>query len=106
MADYSIYEAGEFKKLFGKLDGSVQTQINKALAKLSENPFHNSKTLNHPFLGKRSFRAGKYRIIFVICEECRMRKWQEYNQCAKCLDRTDNSVVLFTVGLRKNVYDR
>ena len=105
MAKYAVYETSEFLKNYGKLDGSVRAHVDRSLVRLAENPFHNSKTLSHPFLGKRSFRIGKHRLIFAVCEECRGRGWPDHNQCAGCRGRPDRSIILFTIGPRKNVYD-
>ena len=105
MAGHAAYETAEFRKSYGRLDGSVRAHIDRSLPRLLDDPFHNTKTLNFPFTGKRSFRIGKCRIIFAVCGECRSHHWQEHNQCSECLSRPDRSIVLFTLGLRKNVYD-
>jgi len=105
MPPFRAYQTEEFEKRFGKLDKSVRERVLKGIGRLLDDPARGSKLLQEPFKGKRSFRQGDYRVILSICEECRKNDWKAHNSCNGCEGRPDRSVILFTIGHRKNVYD-
>lgn len=64
---YKIVLKKEVKKLIQKFPPSVQIFITKALnEKLVHNPLRLGKYLMHEYAGFKSWRVGKYRIVFHI----------------------------------------
>ncbi len=73
-----------FKKEFRRLPKKVQETVLKTLEKASDNPYA-GKRLEGKLEGLWRFRAGKYRIIYLI-------------------DEKESSIVFLDVGLRKSIY--
>ena len=81
--------------------------IIEAINTLQNNPYYNSERLDGEYKGKRKHEfRGNYRLIFVICEECRKLKHTRYNGCSNCGENKDNTLVLFDVGPRENFYNK
>jgi mRNA-degrading endonuclease RelE of RelBE toxin-antitoxin system len=87
-----------FHNLRARIDG-VETRILTDPYALTE-PLGSKGQLN--LKGCRSARVGRnFRIIFVICEECRKEPDCDYCYCEGLSDRT---VVFLTVGPHDKAY--
>jgi mRNA-degrading endonuclease RelE of RelBE toxin-antitoxin system len=90
-----------------KTYSSLRERIHKKIGQISANPYAGTERLGHPpgalnLKGCRSARVGQnFRIIFVICEECRKEPECEYCFCEGLDDRT---VVFLTVGPHEKAY--
>ncbi|MCF2138287.1 MAG: type II toxin-antitoxin system RelE/ParE family toxin [Candidatus Thorarchaeota archaeon] len=103
--DWQAALTDQFLKARKKLkDKKVRNRIDTGIHDILSDPYHNSKVLVG--LGYRSRRFGKYRILYQICEDCRLRGVEDMIGCANCDQTPDNTVVFLAFGLRKNVYDR
>jgi len=77
------------------------------MARVLENPYHNTERLGHEpgqanLRGCRSARIDRnFRLVFVICEECRAVPECEYCFCEGLPDQT---VVFLTVGTHERAY--
>ncbi|PIU67811.1 MAG: hypothetical protein COS84_03350 [Armatimonadetes bacterium CG07_land_8_20_14_0_80_40_9] len=86
---------------------SIQKRIDKKISKVLSNPYHNTEFLDDVLgrlnlKGCRSIRIDRnFRIIYVICEECRKIKDCEYCFC-EGLD--EKSVVFLTVNTHREAY--
>jgi mRNA interferase RelE/StbE len=74
-----------FAKEFDKLPKSTKEQLLKALEKTVADPYAGTK-LRGKLERLWRYRAGKYRVIYVI-------------------DEKEKTVVFLDVGLRKSIYD-
>ncbi|MCD6554627.1 MAG: hypothetical protein J7M16_11540 [Anaerolineae bacterium] len=86
---------------------SMQARIDRRMARVLENPYHNTERLGHEpgqanLRGCRSARIDRnFRLVFVICEECRAVPECEYCFCEGLPDQT---VVFLTVGTHERAY--
>ncbi len=86
---------------------SLRDRIRKKVDQISSDPYVGMERLGHPpgainLKGCRSAHVGQnFRIIFVICEECRQEPECEYCFCAGLSDQT---VVFLTVGPHEKAY--
>ena len=100
------YEA-VYEKLFARnlrRYSSAQRSIKRRVERVLIDPYYNTETLGDAseklnLLGCRS--ARNFRLIFVICEECRDIKECEY---CFCEDLPDKTVVFLTVGPHDKAY--
>jgi len=101
----AVYEDLFVKNLrkYSSIKKSVKTKINRLL----KNPYQNTEFLaDHRgklnLTGCRSIRIDKnFRIIFVICEECRNIQSCEY---CFCEDLPDKTIVFLTIGPHDKAY--
>ncbi len=88
-------------------DSSLKAQIRKKVERLLENPYHNTEVLADSssklnLTDCRSARIDRnFRIIFVICEECRAISDCEFCFCENFADKT---VVFLTLGPHDAAY--
>jgi mRNA-degrading endonuclease RelE of RelBE toxin-antitoxin system len=86
---------------------SLRDRIHKKVEQISEDPYVGTERLGHPsgainLKGCRSAHVGQnFRIIFVICKECRKEPECEYCFCEGLPDET---VVFLTVGPHAKAY--
>jgi len=73
-----------FKRRFNLLPSKIKNRFLKIIEKLYDDPFMGIP-LKGRLKGKRKIRVGKYRLIYMIDEDC---------------------VVLLDVGLRESIYKR
>lgn len=99
-----------YEKLFVsnlKKYSSLKDRIRKKAEKLLENPYYNTEALADDrrklnLSGCRSARIDRnFRIIFVICEECRAVPYCEF---CFCDNLPGNTVVFLTVGPHDSAY--
>ncbi len=105
----SNYEA-VYEKLFVynlRRYSSMRQGIKRRVERVLLEPYYNTEILGDPsgklnLLGCRSARVDRnFRIIFVICEECRDIPESEYCFCENLSDKT---VVFLTVGPHDKAY--
>ncbi|MBF0230913.1 MAG: hypothetical protein HQK63_15200 [Desulfamplus sp.] len=105
----SKYEAF-YEKLFISniaLYSSIRERIKKRVERVIDNPYNNTELLADAsgklnLIGCRSAKIDRnFRILFVICEEC--RKFAECRFCL-CQDFPDKTVVFLTVGPHDKAY--
>jgi mRNA-degrading endonuclease RelE of RelBE toxin-antitoxin system len=103
------YEA-VYEELFARnlqKHSSLKARIRKKVAKILENPYHNTEILANSssrlnLIGCRSARIDRnFRIIFVICEECRAVPDCEFCFCESLADKT---VLFLTLGPHDAAY--
>ncbi len=63
---FKIFMTDEFERLFGRLDNSLQIQIEKEIEQLQINPYR-GKPLGYEFFREKKVR--NYRIYFLVYEE-------------------------------------
>ncbi len=86
---------------------NIRERIFKQVKRVSDDPYTNTGHLGHPpgainLKGCRSAHVGmNFRIIFVVCEECRNEPECEYCFCEGLPDQT---VVFLTVGPHDQAY--
>ena len=106
VSDYqAVYEDLFVKNLrkYSSIKKSIKNKINRLL----EDPYHNTEFLgDHKgklnLSGCRSIRIDKnFRIIFVVCEECRNIQVCEFCFCEKLPDKT---VIFLTIGPHDKAY--
>ncbi|QTA84069.1 type II toxin-antitoxin system RelE family toxin [Desulfonema magnum] len=105
----SNYEAVYEKRFVRNLRrySSLRQKIKRRVERILSDPYMNTEPLadasgNLNLLGCRSACADRnFRIIFVICEECR-----DIPECEFCFceDMPDNTIVFLTVGPHDKAY--
>ena len=106
MSDYgAVYEEKFVRNL--RRYSSMRQNIKRRVKRVLSDPYQNTEVLTDPsgklnLRGCRSARIDRnFRIIFVICEEC--RKIPECEYCF-CDDLPDKIVVFLTVGPHDRAY--
>ena len=82
---YKTIFTKSFKKEFRKLPKGIREIILKTLEKTIVNPYAGRK-LSGKLEGLWRYRAGKYRVIYMI-------------------DESESAIVFLDVGLRKSIYE-
>lgn len=101
---------GIYEKLFVqnlRRYSAIKERVKNKTARILEDPYFNTEALADAsgklnLVGCRSARIDRnFRIVFVICEECR-----SIPECEFCLceDFPDNTVVFLTVGPHDKAY--
>jgi len=86
---------------------NLRQRIQRRVEQILEEPYERTERLGRVsgglhLRGCRSARVGRnFRIIFVICEECRHIKECQY---CFCEGREDETVVFLTVGPHNRAY--
>ena len=86
---------------------SLRERIKKRIDQILADPYQNTEQLGFPpgglnLRGCRSAHIGRnFRIIFVVCEECRR---EPDCQFCFCEGRTDNTVVFLNIGPHDKAY--
>ena len=107
MSEHQVRYAPLFQKNLRRYR-SFKGRIRKRVAKILDDPYHNTEPLGRKpgglnLRGCRSARVGRnFRIIFVICEEC--RRMEECEYCF-CEGLPDQAVVFLTVGPHERAYE-
>ena len=106
MNDYQVvYEALFVRNL--RRYSSMRQPIKRQVHRVLSDPYHNTERLGDAngrlnLMGCRSARVDRnFRVIFVICEECRLIQQCEFCFCENLLDK---SVVFLTVGPHDKAY--
>ena len=106
MAEYEdVYEKQFLRNL--RRYASLKARIRKRIERLLENPYANTEALADPggklnLVGCRSARIDRnFRLIFIICEECRGIPECEY---CFCDDYPEKTIVFLTVGPHDKAY--
>jgi mRNA-degrading endonuclease RelE of RelBE toxin-antitoxin system len=87
---------------------AMRQRIKQRIDRVLDNPYHNTELLADAsgkldLRGCRSVRIDRnFRVIFVICEECRNIPACEFCFCDNLPDKT---VVFLTVGPHERAYD-
>ncbi len=106
MSNYeAVYEDRFVRNL--RRYSSIRQNIKRRIERVLNNPYQNTEVLTDAsgrlnLRGCRSARIDRnFRIIFVICEECREIKECEY---CFCDDLSAKTVVVLTVGPHDKAY--
>lgn len=106
MSDYeAVYEELFMRNL--RRYSSIRQQIKRRIDRVLTAPYHNTEFLGDAsgklnLVGCRSARVDRnFRIVFVVCEECRNIQECEFCFCEKLLDKT---AVFLTVGPHDKAY--
>jgi len=86
---------------------SLRARVKKRVDLILADPYQGTEQLGYPakgmnLLGCRSAHVGRnFRIIFVVCEECRRK-----TDCLYCFceGRTDKTVVFLNIGPHDKAY--
>jgi len=101
----AVYEKMFVKNL--KRYAALKQNIKRRVDRILSDPYHNTEQLGDAtgklnLTGCRSTRIDRnFRLVFVICEECRHMNECEYCFCDNLSDRT---VVFLTVGPHNKAY--
>lgn len=106
MTEYQAAYEKRFVKNLARY-GSLRQQIRRCVDRVIDNPYAQTEFLGDAsgklnLKGCRSARIDRqFRIIFVICEECR-----RIPQCEYCLceHHSDTTIVFLTVGPHDKAY--
>lgn len=102
--------ADHYLKLFHenyRRHANLRARVDRKLEQVLKDPYHNTEYLDDrsghlDLRGCRSIRIDRnFRIIFVICEECRRIPECRYCFCAGLADKT---VVFLTLGPHERAY--
>jgi mRNA-degrading endonuclease RelE of RelBE toxin-antitoxin system len=104
MSYQGVYTA-RFEKRYRTFQ-NIQPRIEKVVEQILANPYERTERLTQKsgfnLKGCRSARIGRnFRIIFVICAECRQEPACEY---CFCEGLADDTVVFLTVGPHAQAY--
>jgi mRNA-degrading endonuclease RelE of RelBE toxin-antitoxin system len=106
VAEYQPVYEEQFKRKLQRYSG-VRERIKRQVQRVLVNPYQNTELLCDPsgklnLRGYRSVRVGRnFRVIFVICEECRRVPDCQFCFCEGLPDKT---VVFLTVGPHERAY--
>ena len=106
MTEYQLVYEEQFKRNLSRYSG-MRERIKRQVQRVLTNPYQNTELLSDPsgklnLRGCRSTRVGRnFRIIFVICEECRRVPDCQFCFCEGLPDKT---VVFLTVGPHERAY--
>jgi mRNA-degrading endonuclease RelE of RelBE toxin-antitoxin system len=106
VAEYQPVYEEQFKRKLQRYSG-VRERIKRQVQRVLVNPYQNTELLSDPsgklnLRGYRSVRVGRnFRVIFVICEECRRVPDCQFCFCEGLPDKT---VVFLTVGPHERGY--
>ena len=106
LSDYEAVYEEKFVLNLGRYS-SMRKKIKRLVERVLSDPYQNTETLTDVsgrlnLRGCRSARVDRnFRIIFVICEECRKIPECEYCFCGGLKDKT---VVFLTVGPHDKAY--
>jgi mRNA-degrading endonuclease RelE of RelBE toxin-antitoxin system len=106
VSDYQAVYENLFVKNLRKYASIKKTAKNK-IDRVLDDPYHNTEFLSDHkgklnLIGCRSIRIDRnFRIIFVVCEECRNIKNCEFCFCDNLPDQT---VVFLTIGPHDKAY--
>lgn len=95
------------QKLYRK-DKTAKKLLENVLKDLMNDPYAGSYYLSGTGLlkGMRSMHAGKYRIVFAICEQCRTDEFDGHIACVDCDTKPNPSVVIFDLGIHDKAYGK
>ena len=104
--EYQAFYEGRFARNLARYS-NLRQRIKQRVEQILENPYDRSERLGRvsgglDLRGCRSARVDRnFRIIFVICEECRYIQTCQY---CFCEGREDKTVVFLTVGPHNRAY--
>ena len=107
MSDYDAVYEEQFTQNLRRY-AALRSQIKRRVDRVLGDPYAGTEFLSDiggtlDLRGCRSAPVGRsFRIIFVVCEECRRVPECQYCFCAGLLD---NTVVFLTVGPHDRAYD-
>ena len=106
MSEYSASYEDQFVQNLNRY-ASLRAQVKRRVDRVLADPYANTEILSAAagpldLRGCRSARVDRnFRIIFVICEECRLVPECEY---CFCEDLPDETVIFLTVGPHDQAY--
>lgn len=106
MSDYQAVYEDLFVKNLRKYS-SIKKYAKNKINRLLKDPYHNTEFLGDRkeklnLIGCRSIRIDKnFRIVFVVCEECRSIQNCEF---CFCEELPDNTIVFLTIGPHDKAY--
>jgi len=68
-------------------------RIREAMNEIRADPYHKIDFGKGQYRGKRKYDAGKDRVLFVVCEQCRKDGHTSINQCSDCHETKDETIV-------------
>jgi mRNA-degrading endonuclease RelE of RelBE toxin-antitoxin system len=68
-------------------------QVTKTIEEIRQAPCRNIDFMKGVYRGKREWRAGDDRVIFVVCKQCREEGHIRFNGCSDCSQTKDETVV-------------
>ena len=103
--DWQISTTKTFDKAIKKLkkDKPARERILNGVKEIMLDPYHNSKIYIKWKMFSRRF--DPFRIIYQICENCRLRGVESSINCEDCENTPDHTVRFFMYEHRDHVYD-
>lgn len=108
---YEVWLQPNVEKKYTKLKRRYRARwirIRKRLDDLEIDPYHGAIDLKDPtFHGLKRVRAGKDRISYQICEECRNDlEIHELRNCVDCDNISQNAIKIFDIDDRDSIYSK
>ncbi len=106
MNEYHAFYEGRFARNLSRYS-NIRQRIKRRVEQILKNPYDRTERLGQvsgglDLRGCRSARVGRnFRLIFVICEECRYIQACQY---CLCEGREDKTIVFLTVGPHNRAY--
>ena len=106
VSDYEALYEEEFVRNLRRYS-SIRQNIKRRVERVLSDPYQNAEAIADAS-GKLNLKGGRgarvdrnFRLIFVICEECRNTPECEYGYCD---DLPDKTVVFLTLGPHERAY--
>jgi hypothetical protein len=93
---YRSSPLGTFDKQLAAIerkDGVQGSRIRKKMNEILADPYGKIRFAAGLYRGRREDRVGKYRLIFVVCKQCRAEKHIRFNNCSDCPKTPDETIV-------------
>lgn len=103
--EYTLFIFDNVKKNVNRKYRNLEETINRRTKALKLHPYEVSEPLKHDLAGLRSVRIKRnFLLIIALCEECRRKGYQTYNNCDICHELPEKSIVIFEVAPHDDAY--
>lgn len=107
---YRVFTSTEFekdRKKAVKRDSKLENLLQETVMQLEADPYKHSERLKGNLNGKRRIPVGqRWRVIFLICEECKELEEEQKNDCYQCDIHKSADVIVSALMPRKRDYRR
>lgn len=96
------HEFSEALKKYSNVKKSAQNKIDNLL----ENPLGFGEPLKYGLEGLNSCQVKKgFIIVYVYCKECRIKGYDQINNCKNCKETPDEVIKFLTMGPHDKAYE-
>jgi len=106
-SEFEVIVTENVKSLVREKFANLKNTIKGKTNALKTHPYDASvsERLRHDLVGLRTVKIKKnFLMLISICKECREQNRQGFLNCKGCKNRSDNSVMIFTIGPHDDVY--